>query len=577
MTHGQRSPHVALVVPLAGKGTVYGPSQCPDAVYDIIDGIYREHGVCVGDQVTVFSGTGVQLGLESTWRFSVAWNGAFREEVKTDKFTTISGFDGAPESRSWSGDHTGLSQSLELDDHELTVLVNWVRSGVWSSPALRHTLDIDLISTSGDDGSICIRIRLENGRVNGMLTVDEDTLQIVNIDFDLRSDSEVLQFLDWKSWNIDANVMTYPERIQYDTMSGTNLLNVGSIQRRMSSSWQDFVIPDPIPMALDTVCSHTRYKLPAWVTNSGHILVKAMIDGQDSGYWLFDTGASGSVIDSSAAKSFDLETFGSFKVKGMAGDLDGTFRECKSMELGPLRVSNMLMMEMDCSGLVRGGPGPIVGIIGCDIMSRAVFDIPQVVQAEPVSPDNQIYVSSPAAAMAFSTLESRTNKIKGCQEIEIDMYDPREEVEIDDPAKWMNVRWVSSLPHLGIQCTNGTTTQEILFMVDSGAGGMQLMMNGLTASHLHLLSDQQRSKGTRTVRGVGGSSGSNIKLSSVKLDDIRIGDHIIDNVDCLVAAEGTSGGVELSHYTGGVLCNDILIRYRFVIDLPRDRLALLSD
>eukprot|EP00889_Picochlorum_renovo_P001146 jgi/Picre1/28176/NNA_003582.t1 len=277
MTHGQSSSHVALVVPLAGKGTVYGPSQCPDDVYDIVEGIHREHGVCVGDQVTVFSGTGVQLGLESTWRFSVAWNGAFREEVKTDKFTTISGFDGTSGSRSWSGDHTGLTQSLELDDHELTVLVNWVRSGVWSSPALRQALSIDLISKSGDDGSICIRIRLEDGRVSGMLTVDEDTLQVVNL--------------------ICCGVT--PEQ-----HSEKNQLIVAG-----------FSMPEPVLMALDTEYSHRRYKLPAWVTNSGHILVKAMIDGKDSGYWLFDTGASGSVIDSNAAASFDLDTFGSFKVK----------------------------------------------------------------------------------------------------------------------------------------------------------------------------------------------------------------------------------------------------------------------
>ena len=50
------------------------------------------------------------------------------------------------------------------------------------------------------------------------------------------------------------------------------------------------------------------------------------MNGQDSGYWLFDTGASGSVIDSQAAATLCLDSFGSFKVKGMAGNLDGTFR-----------------------------------------------------------------------------------------------------------------------------------------------------------------------------------------------------------------------------------------------------------
>jgi len=159
------------------------------------------------------------------------------------------------------------------------------------------------------------------------------------------------------------------------------------------------------------------------------------------------------------------------------------------------------------------------------------------------------------------------------------MHDPRIEPTIRDESKWMKVRWVSSLPHLDITCVNGDVRDNIMFMIDSGAGGMQLMMNGLTASQLKLMEPDEEgnrgSRGTRTVRGVGGSSTSSIRLQQKRLK-IAIGDNVsMKDVDCLVAEDGIQGGVELSHYTGGVLCNDVLVHYRFVVDLARDRMALI--
>lgn len=572
---------------------IQGPSRKPEDVDDLISKIcsvqdLSRHAL-TNHRVTVFSGTGSQLGLESTWRVSVASNGAFREEIKTKKFTSICGYDGRSGSLSWSGDHTGLAQSLELDDHELALLVNWVRSGLWLSPVVREMLRIDVLSYQGPNAMV--RIAIKGGRVNGMMTIDMTTMQPLQISFDLRSDSEVIEFFDWKVWNTHKEMdrrIQYPGRIHYETMSGVNVLNVEDIGMEIivqkdslvqsSLLMSSFSIPEPPDIALDTEFEKPTCDLPAWVTTSGHVLVKASINGQhsNSGYWLFDTGASGSVIDTDAASKLYLDSFGSFRVKGMAGNLDGTFRECKSLHIGPLKVKDMLMMEMDCSGLVRGGPGPIVGIIGCDIMSRAVFDIPQISKPSIGSSDDSD-VSGPAAAMALSALQSKKSRttLNGAKEIVIRMSDPRIAPSIPDESKWLGVRWISSLPHLAVTCVNGDVQGDVLFMIDSGAGGMQLMMNGLTAGQLDLLSPNSITKGTRTVRGVGGSSGSNIKLSTKTLTKIVLGDRTLEEVDCLVADEGIQGGVELSHYTGGVLCNDILVGYRFIVDLPRDRMALL--
>jgi len=364
---------------LATHRTIYGPSR--PQIEDFIEVFNENARHLPPEDGVVFSGSGTQLGLAATWRLSVRSDGAFREEIQTPKFTSINGYDGIKNSLSWSGDHTGVSQFLELDDHELLLLTCWVRAGLWASPAVRQQLSIDLLSKPEDE-VIILRIRLKGGRVNGMLAIDGASLQPARIVFDLRSDVEGLEFLDWRVWrnvsqsDMRNNVMLYPEKIHYESMSGTNVLHV--LEIKASSLYRGSAVvesamllqehyskPKSPDIPLDSSFSASTYDLPAWVTNSGHVLVKASINGiDDVGYWLFDTGASGSVIDRATAEILDLETFGSFKVKGMTGDLDGKFRQSKCMEIGPLRIDDMLMMEMDCSGLVRGGPGPVVGIIG---------------------------------------------------------------------------------------------------------------------------------------------------------------------------------------------------------------------
>lgn len=588
-------------------GVLHGPHLCPDIAEDVVERINVTHAIR-GKRIA-YQGTGTQLGLDATWRLVVGADGGFREEIKTAKFTTVSGYDpgaspssassptssSSSSSSSWSGDHTGMSSYLEFDDHELVLLVNWARSGLWSSPAVRRLLVVDVISTALDEAGCpvaTVRLRMKDGRVTGTVSVDMTTMKPQRVAFHLRGDSEKLEFLDWAE---TSDGVQYPKRIEYDTMSGKNLLLVDRVivgDDTSEDHHASFAMPACLDMPLDTeFCGPTTHELPAWITHSGHLLVRAAIDGdhESAGYWLFDTGASGSVIDSAAAARLGLEAFGSFKVKGMAGDLDGKFRECKTMELGPLKVKNMLMMEMDCSGLVRGGPGPVVGIIGCDILSRAVFDIPRIVRRKDSGNgaadadgehDEDREVTSLAAAMARS-MQKNENSLPthGSREITITMHDPRIEPTIRDESKWMKVRWVSSLPHLDITCVNGDVRDNIMFMIDSGAGGMQLMMNGLTASQLKLMEPDEEgnrgSRGTRTVRGVGGSSTSSIRLQQKRLK-IAIGDNVsMKDVDCLVAEDGIQGGVELSHYTGGVLCNDVLVHYRFVVDLARDRMALI--
>ena len=75
-------------------------------------------------------------------------------------------------------------------------------------------------------------------------------------------------------------------------------------------------------------------------------------------------GASGLVIEPAAADALGLAAFGRLHVAGIAGRVPCRYRRAQSLAVGPLTMARPLFMEMALGGLVRGAPGPVIGIIG---------------------------------------------------------------------------------------------------------------------------------------------------------------------------------------------------------------------
>ena len=76
------------------------------------------------------------------------------------------------------------------------------------------------------------------------------------------------------------------------------------------------------------------------------------------------TGASGFVIEAEAANQLGLSSFGRFHCSGMMDNVQISFRRANTISLGPLTIQQPLFMEMQLGGLVRGGPGDVIGIAG---------------------------------------------------------------------------------------------------------------------------------------------------------------------------------------------------------------------
>jgi len=438
--------------------------------------------------------------------------------------------------------------------------------------------------------------------------------------------------------------------------------------------------------------------VPAWWTPSGHLLVRPRLSAPlppdappgtlpppptDAGLFLVDTGASGLVLDAAAADALGLPAFGELHVSGMAGPVRARLRRGGALRLGPLTLSRPLFMEMSVAGLVRGAPGPVVGIIGYDVFRAAVVTLPR-----PAGPSGARAGrgAARAAPSSSSPPPGAPRLPKGTTATTVRLDDP---VTYAPPkaatGRWQPLVMDANLPHVrapfapgrgGVggggggagaalsaadaaaaapllaphpvlgEATNlplsasgggrapaavaaagalapcpradppppdppGLASRAALFMIDSGAGGVDVMFHRRAAAALGLL-PEARGQGEggggggppppppRVVRGLGGgaasagaaagpapsasapttppppppssSSASAVGVTPGDLAWLALGGRPYTPVRALVAG---AGGLDLSLYTAGVICADLLARATVIVDYPRRRAAFL--
>ena len=383
--------------------------------------------------------------------------------------------------------------------------------------------------------------------------------------------------------------------------------------------------------------------VPAWLSSSGHLLVRPLIDGVPApGLFLVDSGASGLVIEREAAESLGLRAFGELFVAGVAGAVRSRFRRAASLSLGPVELSSPLFMELPVAGVVTGGPAGgasmrTVGILGHDLFRAAVVTLPRPAGGSGRSGGSG-GKGSGSARSSGAAIATR--------------------LRLDDPAafeapasaegRWCDLRFVSNLPHVmatmpAVSCEPGNEEEEedtagsgtsgsrkrkkrfpsrragggareggggaggggegaagrehsIMLMVDSGAGGADVMFHSRAAGELGLLEGGggPPKSTARVVRGVGTGSTSSgapsssspssssssaqshlaITATSGSLPWLTLGP-VATFGRVRTLAFSPPGGLDLSAYSQGIACADLLSRARVVLDYPRRRMALI--
>jgi hypothetical protein len=153
---------------------------------------------------------------------------------------------------------------------------------------------------------------------------------------------------------------------------------------------------------------------------------------------------------------------------------------------------------------------------------------------------------------------------------------------------------IASLPHIELEFVSpGTRARHrSLFLVDTGAGGTEVMFHSRAARELQLLKDERleaangRRPETCYVSGVDDGKNTTqvapqVAVQSGKLPEIVIrgqagsnpqamGSLVLKDVGALFSK---TGGLDISLYSAGMVCIDLLSRMQVVLDYPNKRIG----
>ncbi len=257
---------------------------------------------------------------------------------------------------------------------------------------------------------------------------------------------------------------------------------------------------------------------------TGHLLVKPRLDGEDVGWFLFDSGASGTLLSANDADRLGLERFGRTTVHGIAGSFEGRFARGETLRLGPLVLDRPLFTVVDMSAVVRGFGHPLSGLIGFDVLAPCVA------------------------------------------EIDVD----RAEVALHEPSRapFVDVEWTPiSLPGRHAVVAARIEGRPARLVVDTGSDGALTLQPSFSRE-----SGLLDGRATRPGRLTGASRRVPVRVGAI--DPLVLAGRRFADVATTFLDE--DGGGAASESADGILGLPVLSGLRLVLDYPRRRLALLD-
>jgi hypothetical protein len=265
-------------------------------------------------------------------------------------------------------------------------------------------------------------------------------------------------------------------------------------------------------------------------SRSKHLWVRPLINGQDVGLFLFDTGAGFSGISREAADALGLSAFGESSLTGLGGGVTETgMRRAESLQLGPLIIEDLVFSEVSVDRKSEMVGEKVGGVLGWDVMRRAIVDL------------------EPRGALKL---------------FDPDFFELAEEVE--------GAEWQAMHVHYQVPWVRGRfpDDREGLFMLDCGAAGTTVMFFHHAALSLGLLDDDENAGPESAGEGAGGRFER--RLSHFDWFELAG-----DRTDDLPIILSTAPDGERDPYALGLVGGGLLRLYRLVFDVTRKRVALL--
>jgi aspartyl protease/PDZ domain-containing protein len=270
-----------------------------------------------------------------------------------------------------------------------------------------------------------------------------------------------------------------------------------------------------------------RRAVVPFVFQDNSIVLQVRVNNSRPMKFFFDTGAGMSMMNIHQAAGLNLKKADSLDANGVGGTIKGYLAKGATLSVAGVTVRNqpmaILPVEFPCEAQ------DVAGIIGYDFINSFVVEIDYETKT--------ITLSDPSSYQYAGHGELIPLTIAG-----------------NTPRVWAQI----SLP-------NGPPLQG-LFEIDTGSDGVLSINSPFVKKHALLQSLRQQFDSTH--RGLGGEA----KSVDVRMGDFQLGRIVIPSL--LVALSQDSEGSLASDTNDGPLGNEILRRFRIVLDYSRRRMML---
>lgn len=127
--------------------------------------------------------------------------------------------------------------------------------------------------------------------------------------------------------------------------------------------------PEPGPGVFDASVSSV---LEVKRAPTGHVLTRCRVNGQDAGWFIFDTGAGICVVSTPKVGPLGLKAAGTIEAVGVGGGEAAGLVSAEELVIGPLTLRDHPMLVTDLSFLTPHLGEEIAGVIGYGVLARCV-------------------------------------------------------------------------------------------------------------------------------------------------------------------------------------------------------------
>lgn len=463
------------------------------------------------------TGKGNYAGMPAQYQVLFNRDGHFEQTIASRLQTAI-GYDGK---NAWMKDIAGETRILDLSDRRNVILNGLLITGLWLDPksGLTFTLPKDGFS----DGIYTLHFTHGPTNFGGQLRVDGATWLPLDSTVTIEGRNQTTAW----SGIIEFQGMKFPKVVE-SRGAGANAesYEIDSIQPAptfVRNPYEATVLaPD------DTVFDDS---LPAELTvkraKTGHLLVNPKVNGQDVGWFIFDSGAGINVLANSVIKDLKLEKFGSLPAVGVGGAVQTSFSRPESISLGRATFKEPLVIGLDLAFLDKPMGEKIGGIIGYGAFYRCIVE----------------------AEMERGTVA---------------LFNPKTYDQSRVGDRWQKLYQLSR-----VSCVEAEFEgHKGIFKLDTGAGGSTVTI------HAPIVEKHKLLDGRETTESSIGGVGARVKVRKGKLKYFELAGHRTEDVmaEFAVESKGAFNSADTTGNIGGVLVKP----FKIVFDYQNKRIAFVK-